>query len=165
MIRIALAVLVALLLGGALTLLWRRHRRVFWPALATTILCVAAIASYVAWMPEPGSLPADAVRLEVISLEPVAGSYRLRARVHNLSRDKAIVRLPVRLVVESCDPPGGTACTVRGDRTQPVLITVEPGQAAEFFQVFPLEDGIPRAQLRWRVVAGAALGREASRTR
>lgn len=163
MIRILLAVLAALVVGGTLSVLWSGNRRLFWPALAATILVVGALVAYVVWMPAHGrgNLSANEVKLEAISLDPVAGSFRLRARLQNLSRDQIIVRIPVRLVIESCDPPGGTSCTVRGDRTQQVRVTVEPGQSREFFQVFPLDSRIPPDQLRWHVTVDAADSRDA----
>lgn len=159
-----LTLLVALLVAGGLTIVYRDYRPRFRRAVELTVAGGLMVAAYVMWVSggELKRIDASQVSLGELRMIEAAGSFRLEGRVHNLSTTHRISTLPVRLLVEDCN--GAGVCRPVHDETAEVTISISPGDSAELRHVYVARarvaapGGDPAAtplQRRWRVGHGA----------
>lgn len=156
-----LTLLVALLVAGGLTLIYRDYRPRFRRAVELTVATGLIVASYVMWVSggELKRIDASQVSLSGLRMTEVAGSFRLEGRVHNHSTTHRISTLPVRLLVEDCNAAG--VCRAVHDETAEVTISIGPADSAELRRVYvaqaavvaPAGDAGPLTR-RWRVGHG-----------
>ena len=147
--------LLALVAGGGLLIVWREHRPLFARALAGTLLLALLAATYAWWASHGYSVAgeSDVVHLDGMTLNPVAGSYRLAGSARNARGDVAVSAVQVHLRVEYCN---GTACTTHLEMERPLVISLPPGESRPFSLAFPGRGAIPPGELRWQATAGAA---------
>lgn len=149
------AALLALVAGGGLLLVWRERRALFPRALAGTLLAALLVATYGWWVSHGYSVVGDdeSVHLDAMTLQTVAGSYRLAGHARNTRADVAVSAVQVRLRVEYC--VAGT-CAAHLDLERPLVISLSPGEARSFSLAFPASGAVPPGERRWQATAGAA---------
>lgn len=159
-----LTLLVALLVAGGLTLIYRDYRPRFRRAVELTVATGLIVASYVMWVSggELKRIDASQVSLSGLRMIETAGSFRLEGQAHNHSTTHRISTLPVRLLVEDCNSAG--VCRPVHDETAEVTISISPDASAGLRHVYVARaqvaaaGGDPAAtplQRRWRVGHGA----------
>lgn len=154
MIPFLVALLVALAAGGLLVVLWRENRRAFAVTAGGMLVAVLLVLGYVLLDGNGRVLPSDeGPLLTGLTLEPVAGSYRLSGTLQNRSPTHALSSLPLTLVLEDCDAQG--RCARARQATMELWLSVPPGASRGFSQVFHLDPAPPGSELRWRVETGA----------
>lgn len=157
MIPFLVAILLALIIGGTLVVIWRERRELFRTALAISLALLVLAMGYVWWVSYGYTLTGDArtVSLSELTLEPVAGSYRLRGLVNNLSPELAVSVVPITLQVADCaDATKPTSCHTLFNITRTLSVSVPPGTSRAFVLVFSPPAMAVRGSLQWHAKAG-----------
>lgn len=158
-----IATLLALLVAGALVIIWRERREQFRRAVAIAGGIVLLVGGYV-WLVTHGhELLGDenAVTLTDLRIEPVAGSFRLTGKARNNSSDRRVSAIPLTLLIEQCPGKPGEACELLRDSEQNLLIAIPPAEVRPFVIVFSTTT-LPHDQpLHFRVAHGGPRTHEA----
>lgn len=144
------ATLMALLVCGALVVVWREHPERFRPALAGAAALFVLAGSYAWWVTHGHEVVGDEdiVALSGLRVQEVAGSYRVTGNIRNASRDRAVSAVPLVLQVEQCTE---AACTLLHETALTLAISIPPGEGRPFTAVFNTPR-VPRdLQLQFRV--------------
>lgn len=157
MIPFLVAILLALIVGGTLVVIWRERRELFRTALAISLALLVLAMGYVWWVAYGYTLTGDAsvISLSELKLEPVAGSYRLRGLVNNVSPELAVSVVPITLQVADCaDATKPTSCHTLFNITRTLSVSVPPGASRAFVLVFSPPAMAVHGSLQWQAQAG-----------
>lgn len=139
------ATLLALLVGGALIVVWREQRARFRAALVAAIALVALVGSYAWWVTHGHEVVGDedVVTLSGLRVLEVAGSYRVTGSIRNSSPDRGVSAVPLVLQVEQC---AASPCELINETARTVTVSIPPGESRPFVAVFNtprLPDDLP----------------------
>lgn len=144
------AILLGLIVGGALVVVWREQRQWFRQAV-TAAAGVCILAGAYVWLVMHGhELLGDraSVGFSGLRVVEVAGSFRLGGEVINRSQDHAISAVPLTLLVERCDD---ARCDTLREVDSTLVMSVPPGETRPFSLVFSTSTLPPGGPLSFRL--------------
>lgn len=145
------ATLLALVIAGSLTVVWREHREQFRRALAVAAGVVVLVSSYAWWVTHGYEIAGDqsVITLSELKLTEVAGSRRVTGIVSNLSRDQVVSAVPLVLQADDCR---GDQCERLVEVERTLVISVPPGEQRPFVAVFNTPQLVAQGDLVFHVV-------------
>jgi hypothetical protein len=148
-----ISTLLALLLGGALSVVWRERREQFPKALAVASALALSVSGYAWWITHGHEITGDEALISLTDLKvlEVAGSHRVSGVIRNNSADRAISTVPLILQIEQCASPAVGDCQLLHEAEQTLVMSVPPGESRQFVLTFNTPRLPRHAVLKFRV--------------
>ncbi len=151
MVWVALVVILGVLVG--LLIINFGYRRSVLATLAVLLVIVGAALLYtqVQDSVKQGRIPVSEVRFEDFSMQPAYGdSYRMNARVHNMSSDRTLHYFGLTITAADClAQQGQQQCLVVGEQSKEIRVEVPPRQARDITDQFAFGRIRARGELQW----------------
>lgn len=157
------ATLAALLIGGALFVVWREHRPWFVRAVVASATGIGLVIVYIWWVMHGYRVVGDesSVALLDLRVEEVAGSFRVSGNARNNSAERTISAVPLTLLIDLCNSGTDASCEQERAISQTLTISIQPNESRPFSLVFSTP-ALPRHDhLRFRLAHQAPRSFEA----